>query len=757
MFLYEKLEFNYFLNHLKSYCFSEYGKRFFSSFPISDNPEFDYNIIKILSNILKKNDVVFNLIYVDDILDKLRSTTLEANELYRLKQYFDGVESIKRFLFSVEDLALFFSDFMDYSQLIKKIDSIVDSSGKVKDTASDKLFDIRKQLFQVKSELKSRTGRILNKYSQYLQDRIVTFKNGRLVLPFKSSFKNRIDGIIQDISSTGSTVFIEPKEFVVLSNLIRDLESQERYEVIRILTSISYKIKVFLDKIFQDQNLISFFDSLYARSNYLLKESCTIPKLNSEGYIKVITGRNPIINSEKVVPLDFKIGKENRVVVITGPNTGGKTVTLKTIGLFSLMAKMAIPIPAEYAELSLFNNIFVDIGDEQAIEQNLSTFSSHMKMVIKALKNMDKNTLILFDELGAGTDPMEGSALAIAIVDKILSSGAIAVITTHYNELKLYAYSKKGIENASMQFDLNTLQPTYKLLMGIPGSSNAFEIAKRLGMDADVIEKAREFKGKEYEDIDNIIKEIHKEKNLILTEKEKVLNTKKELELKMYQYDSIIEKVKKEGIKSLNRDYERLKQMKKEIEEMVSRARRTSNLYELKKTNKEMETFLKEVKKFQEQDGEEKEIFKDHRNKRFSTGDWVNISSSVGKIIEIKGKRAKIDLNGVMIESDLSKLRKASPPTSEFLSDSTISYTKPSISSRIDLRGYKVEDAIEKVEDFIYRLRSSGLSSGTILHGKGTGALMQAIHKYLRVNPHIKNFRFGMPEEGGEGVTIIEV
>ncbi len=752
----DKLEFNLFLSKLKKYSFSQYGKSYIDNLQYSDNPEFDYNLIKDIVRILSQKDEILNLVYVDDILQKLKTNVLEASEILRLKNYFEGIETIKNFIFSNEDLSLFFSEFMDYSSIIKKINSVLTQDGKIKDDASEDLKTVRKQLKQIKRELKSKTERILNKYSPYLQERMITFRNSRIVLPFKASFKNRVNGVVQDISSTGATIFIEPSELVTLNNDIRSLESKERYEIIKILTSISYRIRSFLDRILNDQDLLSFFDSLYARAVYLVNENCVIPDINTNSYIKIKNARNPLIHPDSVVPLDFEIGKENDIVIITGPNTGGKTVTLKTIGLFSLMVKMAIPIPADYANLPIFDNIFVDIGDEQAVQQNLSTFSSHMKNIVQALNNLDRSTLILFDELGAGTDPMEGSALAIAIVDYLLQKNVRAVITTHYNELKLYAYSKPNIENASMQFDINTLKPTYRLLMGIPGSSNAFEIAKRLGMKMEIIEKARQFKGKEYEDMDKIINEIHKEKTSVLNEKERVLNTKKELELKMYQYDSLIEKVKKDGIKSINKDYEKLKVMKKEIEEMVSRAKKSFDLYELKKTNKKLQTFLKEVKDFELKEQEPANSF---GPQNINVGDVVELFSSKGRVLKIDGNKAKIDINGVILESNISKLKKISQNNilqndNEELS---VSYTKTSFSSRIDLRGFRAEDALEAVEHFIYELKSSDFRYGTIVHGKGTGALMMAIHDYLRSNKEVKSFRLGMPEEGGGGVTVIEV
>ncbi len=752
MNLYKKLEFDLFITKIKRYSFSKYGKIFIENMGKSDNPYFDYKMIELISNVLKKDlPSNFDLPYIEDILQSLQTNILEGNELLKLKKYFEGIEKIKQFIFSIEDLNLFFSDFMDYSSLIKRISSIISEDGKIKDSASEDLRILRNKIKELKNSIKIKTNHILDKYLPYLQERMITFKNDRIVLPFKASYKNKVNGVVQSVSSSGSTVFIEPQDLIFLNNEMRTLEVKERYEIVKILSSVSHKLRGYLDKIIQDQNLLSFFDSLYARALYLIDEDCIIPNLNKDSTIKILKGRNPLIAKEKVVPLDFELNNENRIVVITGPNTGGKTVVLKTLGLFSVMAQMAIPIPADRANICLFDNIFVDIGDEQAIQQNLSTFSSHMKNVIEAIDNIKGNTLILFDELGAGTDPMEGSALAVAIVDYLLSKNVKAVITTHYNELKIFAYSKRYLQNASMQFDIDTLKPTYKLLMGIPGSSNAFEIVEKMGMKDEIVNKAKQFKGREFEDIDKVIRQIHKEKTSILNEKERLLNTKKELELKMYQYDSIIEKVKKEGIKSLNNDYEQLKEMKKEIEKMVAKAKRSSNLYDLKKTNKQMQTFLEKVKEFKRKEETPTKVPK------ISLNDWVKIGSLTGKVVAIFSDRAKVDINGVVVESPIFKLEKADVKKPEQILNSSVSYINKAFSARIDLRGYRVEDAIDEIEKFIYDLKMSDYDLGMIVHGKGTGALMKAIHEYLRNNKQIKNFRFGMPTEGGDGVTIIEV
>ena len=658
-----------------------------------------------------------------------------------------------------------------------RINMSIISEEEIADTASPTLNNIRRQIRNAQESIKNKLNEIIksSKYQKYMQESIVTMRGDRYVIPVKQEYRSEFPGLVHDSSASGATIFIEPMAVVEANNSIKELRIKEQAEIERILREITEEVAGMGEGLKSNVSLLTKLDFIFAKAKLSLDYKCICPRINNERKIVIKKGRHPLLDVKTVVPIDFWIGEDFDTLVVTGPNTGGKTVTLKTVGLFTLMMQAGLHVPAnEGTSLSVFNKVYADIGDEQSIEQSLSTFSSHMKNIVNILDNVDDNSLVLFDELGAGTDPTEGAALAMSILENIRNRGAITVATTHYSQLKVYALTTKYVENACCEFNVETLQPTYRLLIGVPGKSNAFAISKRLGLREDVIERAKEFLTREDIKFEDMLQSI--EKNLNQTESEKQMAQRYRLEA---------EKLKKEieeKKEKLNKSREQLiKEAREEARKILLEAKRESEeiISEMKRLEKESQNDLRQKKaeemrlklKNKVDDVEEKlssELIKRNKSskppKNLKPGDTVLIVNLNKKATVIappdKDGEVLVQAGIMKINVHISTLELVDEQKSEMrrsgMSEIGASKAK-NISTEIDLRGYNLDEALDKVDKYLDDAIIAGLREVSIIHGKGTGVLRSGIQKYLKSNPRLKSFRLGRYGEGESGVTIVEL
>ncbi|PJI09701.1 MULTISPECIES: endonuclease MutS2 [Clostridium] len=644
----------------------------------------------------------------------------------------------------------------------------------ISDKASTALYGIRRSLKDKNASIKDRVNSMMRNYSKYLQENLYTIRGDRYVIPVKAEYKAQVPGLVHDQSSTGATLFIEPMGLVNLNNEIKELMLKEKAEIERILRELSMLIYKSIIAVKNDEKIVTELDFIFAKAKYASSINATAPHVNDNGIIDIVMGRHPLIDTSKVVPLDIYMGREFTSLIITGPNTGGKTVTLKTTGLIELMAMSGLMIPArENSTISFFNEVYADIGDEQSIEQSLSTFSSHMTNIVKIIDNADKNSLVLFDELGAGTDPTEGAALAVSILENLRKRGTKIVATTHYSELKAYALKTENVENASVEFDVETLRPTYRLLIGIPGKSNAFEISKRLGLSDYIIEDARRGISKDTLDFEDLIqnlqtRSVKAEENLRRTEflKEEAENLKEKYEKKASSITETREKALHEGRREAKRIIEEAKMEADKILKDMREMERMGYSSDARQKLQESRQKLKE-----KLDKAEENLNKDVKHegemlKEVKEGEEVFIPSlnMKGIVVSTVDNKGEVEIQaGIMkINVKLKELRK---------SDSSIISSKKnkankkreaklnlrSVSQSIDLRGMDSEEAMYKTDIYLDEAYMAGLNSVTVIHGKGTGVLRKAINDMLKRNSHVKSYRLGNFGEGGTGVTVVEL
>lgn len=657
--------------------------------------------------------------------------------------------------------------------LEEDIERAIISEEEIDDRASEKLYSIRRAIKDKNQRVKEKLQSMLHSLSKYLQEPIITMRNGRYVIPVKSEFKGSVAGLVHDQSASGSTLFIEPMPIVELNNEIRELELKEKAEIERILKELSEKVAKNSEELLHDNENIAYLDFLMAKAKFGLDLDASIPEVNDKGIINMKRARHPLIDKEKVVPIDIRLGQNYNALVITGPNTGGKTVTLKTTGLLTLMAMAGLAIPcSDGSTVSVFNKVFADIGDEQSIEQSLSTFSSHMKNIINIVKEADEKSLILVDELGAGTDPSEGAALAMSLLEYFYKKGAKLVATTHYSEIKVFAMEKEGFENASVEFDVETLRPTYRLLIGIPGKSNAFEISKRLGLDEDIINRAREFISKDVAKFEDVIQSLQNKTLLLEREIDEVqkikrenLELKKEYSEKKYklesQRDKEIKKAQEEARRIIRQAKEEADAILKELNELRKRALEAESIREAEEARKKLKNKLDAMSS-----KEEEVVVKDGmiEARDVKVGDEVYVStvSAKGTVLSLPDAKGEVLVQiGVMKMSvPLDKLfieEKGKKQAQKLGTTKIIKEKAENISTSIDLRGQTIDEALYNLDKYLDDAFLSGLTKVTIIHGKGTGALREGIQRALRSHSHVKSFRLGDFSEGGSGVTIVEL
>jgi DNA mismatch repair protein MutS2 len=689
-------------------------------------------------NILKKNMRVFRLAKgkIEEVGDKYRNLYTKVKDIPTYK--------------GIEDL----------------IEKAVDESGEITDEASPDIRDIRRHKRNIADNIKHKFDDIMNSptYAKAIQERIITIRDGRSVIPIKADFKGVIKGIEHDRSSSGQTVFIEPLSIVSLNNKMRELEVREREETRKILLRMTDMVRLNKDGLIALSEAILTLDILYAKATYAIENNCNKPVILEKEVLKFVNARHPFIPKDEVVPLSFELGKDYDIMLITGPNTGGKTVALKTAGLLSLMALSGMLIPAdEKTEIGMFSGIYADIGDEQSIEQNLSSFSAHLKNVQVILENVNKGSLVLLDELGSGTDPMEGSAFAMAVIDYLKEKKVKSIISTHYSEVKAYGYNEQGVESASMEFNSDTLSPTYRLLLGIPGESNALKIAKRLGLSEKIIERAEKYISEEDKKVENMILSI-KEKSARLEEMEiEVERLKEQARIFKEEYEDKLRNIEKEKNDIIKEAYEKsdfvVKEAQAKAKALIEKIKKEdSKKEELKATEKSLNMLRQAMREEKNQNiVQEKKVIK---NLDIKKGETVYITSLTGEATVLKVDKSKGTaqvqagiLKLVVSFDDIKKIekKKLKPQIS------AVSAKRSGAKSKIDLRGKMVDDAIHELEEYLDRAMLSGYHEVQIVHGKGTGALRKGIQNFLKVSRYVNSFRDANQDEGGLGCTVVEL
>lgn len=725
------------------------------------------------------------ILCVSDVTASLKRAdmggTLTPSELLNIAKVLETARRIKMHKKNAECSLL--SEHIDALYEDKRLET--DITGKIidaetiADDASSTLLDIRRKIRSANNRVKDILQKIITSpsHQKHLQEQIITLRGDRYVIPLKAEYKGVIQGVVHDVSATGSTLFLEPMSVVETNNEIRRLSGEEKDEIEKILADLTNQVSLVSKLVKMSYDTVSYIDLIFAKGKYALETDAFAPEINDKGQINLKRARHPLIDAKKVVATDIYLGKNFDTLVITGPNTGGKTVTLKTIGLLTVMALSGLHITAEEgSEISVFENVFADIGDEQSIEQSLSTFSAHMVNIVDILSKISDKSLCLFDELGAGTDPTEGAALAISILEYVKGSGAKCAATTHYSELKIYALSTNRVENASCEFDIETLAPTYRLLIGIPGKSNAFAISKRLGLSEFIIDNAKKHIDSESVKFEDVISEL--EKNRILTEREKnkaqsykteAENIKKEMAKRNKILDEktekIIEKARSEAKKIIE-------DAKRETEEALSQIKKAQKMRDLTEANREMERARQKLNSKDKENAQKLSQKKTEQAKNTKAPKSVKLGDSVeivsigqkGDVVTLPDRSGNLVVKvGIMkLKSNLSDLRlikEEKPKNSQKKQGGAFGGNAKymNVSTELDLRGENIEDSIYILDKFLDDAVLSSLTQVRIIHGKGTGALRQGIHQYLKKQPRVESFALASYGEGDSGVTVVKL
>lgn len=779
------LEYNKIISRLVSFACSDGAKQVLHKLePMTDidkiNTALDYTN-DALTRVYQKGSVDFSRIKdIRGSIARLKvGSSLNALELLNISMLLECAARIKGYYEQRADSIQPLIDMLDPVTLLNNaIKKCIISEDEISDDASANLRSIRRQKNIAADRIHTELNKILNSPSTrtYLQDYVITTRQGRFCLPVKAEYKSLMPGMVHDQSSTGSTVFIEPAAVVKLNNDIRELELKEQAEIEVILADLSAKAAEYTDSLLSDYEILTNLDCIFAKALLSRHFNCSRPVMNNKGIVNIKKGRHPLIEPHTVVPIDIYLGTDFNLLIITGPNTGGKTVSLKTVGLLTLMAQAGLNIPAlEHSDIAVFDNIFADIGDEQSIEQSLSTFSSHMTNTVDILKKADSNSLILFDEIGAGTDPTEGAALAIAILDSLHRRNITTMATTHYSEIKMYALTTDGVENACCEFDVQSLRPTYRLLIGVPGKSNAFAISKKLGLSDNIINDASRRLDSEDIKFEDLVTDLEQSRVTIEREREE-----------LNEYKAQIAQLKSELTKKTERLDERTDNIIRKANEEAARILKDAKEYADKTINamnkhgmtvKELETHRSAIREKMNKRQEKLKIepanniseHKAHDISEFKVGMHVkvltmNVIGTVSQIHKNKNQvtvlvgslSTKMDIKNLAILKGYKDPAETSSKPKGAGGSGKIKMSKSSsVSSEINLLGYTVDEAIAVLDKYLDDAYIARIPQVRIVHGKGTGALRSGITSYLHGVPYIKEFRLGQIGEGAEGVTIV--
>lgn len=779
------LEYNKIISRLVSFACSDGAKQILHKLePMTDidkiNTALDYTN-DALTRVYQKGSVDFSRIKdIRGSIARLKvGSSLNALELLNISMLLECAAHIKGYYEQRADSIQHLIDMLDPVTLLNNaIKKCIISEDEISDDASANLRSIRRQKNIAADRIHTELNKILNSPSTrtYLQDYVITTRQGRFCLPVKAEYKSLMPGMVHDQSSTGSTVFIEPAAVVKLNNDIRELELKEQAEIEVILADLSAKAAEYTDSLLSDYEILTNLDCIFAKALLSRHFNCSRPVMNNKGIVNIKKGRHPLIEPHTVVPIDIYLGTDFNLLIITGPNTGGKTVSLKTVGLLTLMAQAGLNIPAlEHSDIAVFDNIFADIGDEQSIEQSLSTFSSHMTNTVDILKKADSNSLILFDEIGAGTDPTEGAALAIAILDSLHRRNITTMATTHYSEIKMYALTTDGVENACCEFDVQSLRPTYRLLIGVPGKSNAFAISKKLGLSDNIINDASRRLDSEDIKFEDLVTDLEQSRVTIEREREE-----------LNEYKAQIAQLKSELTKKTERLDERTDNIIRKANEEAARILKDAKEYADKTINamnkhgmtvKELEKHRSAIREKMNKRQEKLKIepanniseHKAHDISEFKVGMHVkvltmNVIGTVSQIHKNKNQvtvlvgslSTKMDIKNLAILKGYKDPAETSSKPKGAGGSGKIKMSKSSsVSSEINLLGYTVDEAIAVLDKYLDDAYIARIPQVRIVHGKGTGALRSGITSYLHGVPYIKEFRLGQIGEGAEGVTIV--
>ncbi|MDT2831205.1 endonuclease MutS2 [Vagococcus carniphilus] len=687
-----------------------------------------------------------------------------------LQQFFEDLREAE---IELERLYEWSDKMVALPELAKVIRISVDEDGHVTDEASSELKGIRQSIRRAEQGVREQLDSILRGgNSKYLSDTIVTMRNDRYVIPVKSEYRSHFGGVVHDQSASGQTVFVEPRQVVELNNKLRQHQIAERKEIERILAELSNELEPFRQDILQNAFVLGKLDFINSKAVFGKTIKGIVPALSKEKHVSLKQARHPLIAPEKVVANDIILGEDYQAIVITGPNTGGKTITLKTLGLLQLMGQAGLPIPAhEDSVIGVFSEVYADIGDEQSIEQNLSTFSSHMTNIVDILKHLDKDSLVLFDELGAGTDPQEGAALAISILDQVGQIGAFVMATTHYPELKVYGYNRSGTINASMEFDVDTLSPTYHLLIGIPGRSNAFDISKRLGLSSSIIEQSKQIIDGESQDLNEMISDLENQRKMTETEYLEMRHYVDESESLHHDLKEAYELFFEEREKELNKAKAKANEIIEEaqakaegiisdIRQMQLRSSSSSNVKEHELID--VKTQLSDLKHEETHLAKNKVLQKAKVKKTFKVGDDVMVETfgQRGTLInKVGNKEWQVQLGILKMnvsEDNMTLLAPEKEPVRRMTSvRSDSGGSRSSVKTQLDLRGKRFEEAVAEVDQYIDAALLAGYPQVTIVHGRGTGALKKGVQDYLKNNRRVKKYEYAPPNQGGDGATIV--
>lgn len=703
--------------------------------------------------------------------------TLGAGELLRIGALLDVAERAVKYEAKDEEkdfLSGRFSGLQTFPEILKEIRRCILSEEEISDDASSELRRIRRTIKNTNDKVREQLNATVNSSSEMLRDNLVTMRNGRYCLPVKQEYKSSFQGMIHDQSATGSTFFIEPMAIVKLNNELAELAMKEQEEIEKILAAISSLCAPETEGLERNVILLAELDFIFAKAKLSKKMQGSEPDF-SENHIEIKKGRHPLIPRDRVVPIDVKLGQDYRLLIITGPNTGGKTVSLKTVGLFTLMGQAGLHIPAfDGSHLRVFEEVYADIGDEQSIEQSLSTFSSHMTNTISILKRADKNTLALFDELGAGTDPVEGAALAISILDNLLNRQVTAMATTHYSELKVYALSTEQVENASCEFDVESLQPTYRLLIGVPGKSNAFAISSKLGLPKEIIDKANSLVDEDARSFEDVVTGLEQTRKELEAEQQKAASYREEIERQKRKLEEKNERIDKAKDKILRRANEEANEILQNAKDIADESIRKYNKWmeggAIKDMEKQRSSIREELRRTGEKlDSGKKKRRNDNAPDKLNIGDLVMVHSmgvkgTVSSLPNNKGKlfvqmgilRSEVDIKDLeLLEEETLQIRKEK--IRERSNAGRIKMSKSmNISSSINLIGKTVDEAIAVLDKYLDDAYLARLHQVTIIHGVGTGALKNAVQAHCKKTNYIQSYRMGEYGEGGYGVTVVD-
>lgn len=770
------LEFNIILDKIRAKAKLNASKQVLDGLPLMNDLE---EIEKALNetdeaSVLLQRMYRFPLYFTTDIGETLlhvsKGGIVSVEDLLEIMKFLDTIKANFLFSKSLEDHLLSAPYYQDQVaglfyplELNRRIKEIIDPDGVIKDEASPALKDIRRSIRNAERDVRIRLQEILQKESSKLTSNLISIRNDRYCIHVRSDQKNNIPGIIHDQSASGETVFIEPLAVNQLNNKLNQLREDEKREIARILKEVSGTIGALSDELFADYQTLVHLDIVFAKAEYALEINAKKPKINNRGILELYNCRHPLLNVEKVIPNNVIIGKDYKGIIITGPNTGGKTVILKTIGLIAVMAKFGLLVPCdEESQIMIFDKVLVDIGDEQSINQNLSTFSAHLKNVIDIINSASEESLVLLDELGSGTDPAEGAALAIAIFEHLIAKRCLVLATSHYSELKLYAYRSENIINASVEFDVQTLKPTYKLLLGIPGQSNALKISRMLGLPEEIIEKAEAYAYQKNDDLgralEKLVNQTHelerlqnqvKDKENLLSERLAELDFEKE-ELRMRK-NAILKSAEEEARTLIRKSEKKINELLEELEEMKSKAVKGHELAEVKH----------QIRTLKAETDLEKDTSSEEREFKAEESVYVERFGAYGIILNVKkNNKFEVQIGNATVTVDKKELRHAEEkdvkkPLEPRASRSVT--VKKDISMNLDLRGKRYEEAKIDLEKFLDDALYGSLTQVNIIHGYGTGVIREMVHDFLKKCQFVESFRFGGANEGGRGVTVVNL